>query len=294
MCSQVFSPVKCQYPCPWENPRASKHQGLSANKLAALFPVIVPLKIKTAKNRSFIPVLFPPAMQQSSSKTIIAQQIFDKAGLSELLNQHAPQDLSFEQCIFDGLNLSNTHLRGAQFVECSLADTRLESCQLAETRWLHCKAGGARFRLADLTDALFCQSDLHSTDWELSRLSSARFMEVKLTGALFGGAQTLGLSFHDSLLIGADLRGISFRKQTLEGLNFSDADLAGCDFRDAVFNKGSLRDAHLKNARFDGADLRSVDLQGLGLAALAQHFKGSLISQEQAAELVGSLGVRVM
>lgn len=257
-------------------------------------PVIVPLKIKTAENRSFIPFLFISAMPQSSSKTIIAQQTFDQSGLSDLLNRHAPQDLSFEQCIFDGLNLFKTHLRGAQFVECSLADTCLESCQLAETRWLHCKAGGARFRLADLTDALFCQSDLHGTDWELSRLSSARFMEVKLTGARFGGAQTLGLSFHDSLLVGADLRSMSFRKQTLEGLNFSDADLAGCDFRDAVFTKGSLRDANLKNARFDGADLRSVDLQGLSLAALAQHFKGSLISQEQAAELVGSLGVRVM
>ena len=73
-----------------------------------------------------------------------------------------------------------------------------------------------------------------------------------------------------------------------------DSDLAGCDFRDAVFHKASLRDAHLKNARFDGADLRSADLRGLTIASLSQHFKGSLISHEQAAELVGGLGVRVM
>src|SRR2546427_9020983 len=75
----------------------------------------------------------------------------------------------------------------------------------------------------------------------------------------FGGAQTLGIDFHESLLIGADLRGVSFRKKTLEGLNFSDADLAGCDFRDAVFHKASLRDAHLKKARFDG-DRKSTRL----------------------------------
>nr|WP_309249595.1 pentapeptide repeat-containing protein [Paraburkholderia sp. CNPSo 3274] len=56
---------------------------------------------------------------------------------------------------------------------------------------------------------------------------------MKLTGARFVDARTPGLSFHDSLLVGADLKGLSFRKQTLEALSFSDADLSDCDFRDA-------------------------------------------------------------
>jgi len=77
-------------------------------------------------------------------------------------------------------------------------------------------------------------------------------------------------------------------------LNLSEADLSGCDFRDAQFDGGSLREAHLKNTRFEGADLRTVDLSGITLNALAQSFKGCILSMDQAVALVSGLGVRVM
>jgi uncharacterized protein YjbI with pentapeptide repeats len=94
-------------------------------------------------------------------------------------------------------------------------------------------------------------------------------------------------------MVGAQLRGLSFRKLTLEQLDLSEADLGGCDFRDTVFDGGSLRDAHLGNARFEGADLRRVDLGGMRLAQVAQSLKGAAISEEQAAALVRELGVMV-
>ncbi|MFZ2990957.1 pentapeptide repeat-containing protein, partial [Ideonella sp.] len=112
--------------------------------------------------------------------------------------------------------------------------------------------------------------------------------------AQFGGARTLGLVFEDSLLVAADLRGVSFRKQVLKHLNFSDADLGGCDFRDAVFEGGSLRHANLKNAQFAGADLRFVDISGMTLTTLAQFCQGSTVSADQAAALVSGLGVQVV
>src|SRR5256885_5221888 len=70
-----------------------------------------------------------------STKTIV-NQIIDQDSLSELLKQEASHGLVFEQCEFDGLNLHQLDLQGAQFVECSFADTCFESCQLAGTRWL--------------------------------------------------------------------------------------------------------------------------------------------------------------
>ncbi|KQW01225.1 hypothetical protein ASC87_15145 [Rhizobacter sp. Root1221] len=45
----------------------------------------------------------------------------------------------------------------------------------------------------------------------------------------------------------------------------------------------SLCDANLKSAQFGGADLRSVDLG-----------KGAIMSTDQAAMLIGGLGVRVV
>src|SRR5256885_4946125 len=68
-----------------------------------------------------------------STKTIV-NQIIDQDSLSELLKQEASHGLVFEQCEFDGLNLHQLDLQGAQFVECSFADTCFESCQLADRK----------------------------------------------------------------------------------------------------------------------------------------------------------------
>ena len=98
--------------------------------------------------------------------------------------------------------------------------------------------------------------------------------------------------FEDTLLIGADLRKMSFRKNQLKQLDFSEADLSGCDFREAVFVGGSLRNAHMKLTRFEGADLREADLGGLKLVD-AKLFRGATISLNQAAALLGELGIMV-
>ena len=88
-------------------------------------------------------------------------------------------------------------------------------------------------------------------------MSSAVFKERKLTGANFEEVAHLGLSFEDTLLIGAD-----------------------------------LRNAHPKLARFEGADLREADIGGLKLMD-AKLFRGATISLNQAAELLGELGITV-
>ena len=112
------------------------------------------------------------------------------------------------------------------------------------------------------------------------------------TGANFEEVAHLGLSFSDTLLVGADLRKMSFRKMQLDQLDSWEADLSGCDFREAVFVGGGLRNAHLKLTRFDGADLRESDIGGLKLVD-AKLFKDAIISLSQAAELLGELGIMV-
>jgi len=102
----------------------------------------------------------------------------------------------------------------------------------------------------------------------------------------------LSLSFEDTLLIGADLRKMSFCKTQLQQLDFSESNLSGCDFRDAVFMGGSLRNAHLKLTRFEGADLRDADIGCLKLVD-AKLFRAATISLNQAAELLGELGITV-
>jgi len=98
--------------------------------------------------------------------------------------------------------------------------------------------------------------------------------------------------FEETLLINAKLPAHSFRKQRLRRLDFSSCDLRQCDFRQAIFENCSLRDAHMAGARFDAADLRGADLGGLKLVD-AGLFRGAVISREQAAQLLGELGLRL-
>jgi len=220
----------------------------------------------------------------------IEGESLDRPRIEQLLREDAI--LVFEDCDFSGADLSRLDLQEASFRNCALLEASFYAGNLARTRWQRCRAGHADFESADLVDAAFASSDLNNTIWRRAKLASCRYRSCKLTGAAFEEVSYLGLSFEDSLLIGADLRRMSFRKMTLIALDFADADLSGCDFREAVFTGGSLRDAHIKDTRFEGADLREADLGGLKLVN-AKQFAGAIISPRQAAEIVREMGLNV-
>ena len=124
-------------------------------------------------------------------------------------------------------------------------------------------------------------------------MSAARFQDCKLTGAQFREVMSLGLNFTRCLLADAFLQGISFRRCELEAIDFAGADLANCDFREAVLSACNLRETNLTGARFEDADLRGADLGALRIAD-ATRFKGAAISKQQAANLLSSLGLKVV
>lgn len=224
---------------------------------------------------------------------VTAHETLDRTSLERILHE-ARGVVRFEHCVFDAEDLSGLNLHGVTFMACSFAEAVLEKAHLSGTQWRRCRAPRADFGLADLSDAGFEACDLNNSTWTRARLASAVFTDVKLTGASFSDAKTLGMRIKSSLLVSADLRGLSFRKQVLEHLNLTGADLDGCDFTEAVFEGGTLSGANLKNARFQGADLRLVELGPLDIATAALHLKGSFMSPEQAAALVSGLGIQVV
>lgn len=114
-----------------------------------------------------------------------------------------------------------------------------------------------------------------------------------MTGADMTGAAALHVAFTRCLLVSAQLPGLSFFRARLDGVSFADADLRRADFREAVLSDCSLADANLTDARFQGADLRGADLGRLRLVDAAR-FKGAIISRQQAADLLGTLGLKVL
>jgi fluoroquinolone resistance protein len=75
------------------------------------------------------------------------------------------------------------------------------------------------------------------------------FTECKLTGANVSGAVSLGVTFKETLLVGAFLLGFFFLKCELDNLDFSDADLREVVFRHSVFKGGSLSNFRVNGAR---------------------------------------------
>ncbi|MGO3711911.1 MAG: pentapeptide repeat-containing protein [Alcaligenes aquatilis] len=203
------------------------------------------------------------------------------------------ESLSFENCTFDGQDLSGLELEGLQFSACGFLDTRFTRAHLQDTVWQRCKLGQVDFSLADLSSAHFRVCDLHLSKWVRAQIASLQIEDSKLSGAIFNETRGLDLSLRECKLVGATLRAINFRKQTLVQLDFSDADLGGCDFQDAVFEGGSLRGASLRGVNFKGTDLRSVELGSISLYDLNNSFQGACLSVEQAVQLVSSMGVQV-
>jgi len=89
----------------------------------------------------------------------ISGQTLSRADVLALL-ERGTGPLHFEQCDFEGADLSRLDLRGVQFTECALAEVSFEKSNLADSRWLGCRSGLANFHLADLSDARWYRCDL--------------------------------------------------------------------------------------------------------------------------------------
>jgi fluoroquinolone resistance protein len=227
----------------------------------------------------------------SAVSSPLAGQALVRSDLERLASSAGPYHLV--DCDIDGVDLSGLDLSHWTFDRCSVRRGTFTGARLEGSVWTSCRGAFASFLRADLSDARFEASDFNNAVFRNATLSGARFARCKLTGADLSDAKAFDLLLDEVLLINAKLPGFSFRKQTLRKIDFGQADLRKTDFRATVFEECSLRDAGVAGCRFDGADLRGADLGGIALVD-ARQFRGATISREQAGQLLGELGLRVV
>jgi len=155
-----------------------------------------------------------------------------------------------------------------------------------------CRAAGASFVSAVLTEAEIARGDFSNISFRGATLAAMKIAHCKMTGADFSEARASGMELQDILFVFALLPKMSFHKMTLKQIDFTEADLRSCDFRDVVFEDCVLRDANLSDCRFEHADLRGADLGGVTLTD-AKRFKDAVVSKHQAGDLLGQLGLMV-
>jgi len=162
----------------------------------------------------------------------------------------------FEECTFDGLDLTGFDLRNTRFEhctfrKCTLADVRLTGVRLHGVRFEHCTLPNLRWSTLDTLVLDFTLVDCRAPlgDWG----------EMDLQGIQFKASDLSGGNFFKT-----DARKTAWTDCRLRDVVFDRTDLREADFRGATDWIIDPAENRLHGARFDANDLTGL-VQSLGI-----------------------------
>lgn len=216
---------------------------------------------------------------------------FDSRDVADELGDraHAFVECSFREAVGDDVRWA-----GSTFEGCDLTDVRFTDADLSETRWVRCTGERPVFGNSDLTEARFEGCDLAGARFASITAAETSWHDCKLLNATFTDLGGFGWEMRSCVLMYADLRELSFRRNVLHELDLTESDLRGADFQEASFEGCKLVRADLRGADFVGADLRGADLGPLDDPATLTALKGAIISGGQACAVANALGLVVV
>lgn len=181
------------------------------------------------------------------------------------------------------LDLSNTHLEGANFT----------GAVLRKTNFYNANLNNAKFDYASLEGSSFNNTSLQNVDFENSNLKHTTFKNIKSSGINFSSAEIQDAFFKNVTLTGTNfefatlketvfaktiLDDSKFTASNLEKVYFSEASLKRVKFSGAVVIGRKIKIVNLKGVNFENSDLDSADFGSL------QSFKSDKML------LIGGLG----
>lgn len=161
--------------------------------------------------------------------------------------------LVFHRCVFDHVDFSRTGMTDVLFRDCRFIACTMARCWLNRVDFIDCSAPGLNF------------------------------LKSRLTGVTLASCQ---LRYAD--LSEAKVHGLRVRDTMLAESTWYDAHLA-----DARFVRADLTRAEFVRTPLAGIDLSSCAIGGLTVSSDYRELRGCIIDREQAADLIGLLGVRI-
>ncbi len=178
-----------------------------------------------------------------------------------VLSQHTLDDRAAE----------GTSFREIRFRECSMSRTAFGSVEFSDVRFDSCALAGANWEKARIGRVAIYDCGMVGM-----RLLSATIDDLLVHGSNCDMALFWKTRFHRARFERCSLRGASFEGADLSGVAFSECDLTGADLRATTLI---------------GTDFRGSRIEGIAIGA--PDLRGAIISPDQAADLVGLLGVTV-
>lgn len=179
--------------------------------------------------------------------------------LEEDLSLLSVGHVEFEDCTFEGCSFSELQVARASFERCTFTSCDFSNARMSTSFWRDCVLRESRLVGCDLHHGYFVRDTFHDCVCSYANLAESKLEQV---------------SFH-----GCDLHEASLSQLRLKRLV-----LDGCD----------LTRAELFRSRLQGVDLSGCAIAGMRVSDTFAELHGAKIGIEQAPELMGLLGVKIV
>jgi uncharacterized protein YjbI with pentapeptide repeats len=184
-------------------------------------------------------------------------------------------------------NLSNANLKGAYFVDVSLAGAQLNNANLAGAVLIGANLTGATLANSNLNDANLANANLTSANLTLDNLAGAN-----LTGATLSDANLSGATLSGANLTGATLTGANLTAVNLSGANLSDANLSGTDLTLVTLGSVNLSGVNLSHSNLTAVNLSGANLSNANLTDATLALVNLAGANLSGATLTGATGLK--
>ncbi|MFJ6003241.1 pentapeptide repeat-containing protein [Arthrobacter sp. NPDC092385] len=137
--------------------------------------------------------------------------------------------ITLQECLLEGVSLSDTELRGARFLECTFRELFAPVFRAPRSSWRETSLQGTRWGSAELYDSTFDAVHLDGGKLDYVNLRSSRLTDVLVSGCIIGeldltGARATRLALQDCTigtltLDGAQLKDVDLRTSSFRGIH---------------------------------------------------------------------------
>ena len=191
------------------------------------------------------------------------------------------------------LTAPDAHVANTAFSGLELADVAADGTVFENVVFRSCTFERVNLSNCTFTDVLFSGCRFVRCDLGRSWLNRVDFRSCSAPGLSFLKGRLSGVSLVDSQLAYAD-----FSETTVDQLAASETKLSEASFHATRLRRLALERCDLSRATFfrtslSGVDLSACDISGLRVSSDLRELRGAVIDPDQAAELIGLLGIKI-
>ena len=188
-----------------------------------------------------------------------ADEVCERSFFGEDLSCANLGHVEFEDCSFDGCSFAELKAARITFDRCTFESCDFSNARMATSYWRDCQFGGSRLVGCDLHHSYFVRDSLRDCACAYLNLTESKLEQVRFSGC----------DLHE-----ASLAQLKLKRVTLEGCDLTRAELFG--------------------TRLRGIDLSTCEIQALRVSDTFAELRGAHIGIDQAPDLVGLLGIKLV